>query len=112
MGLTGRRWPLTLLLAVVLAAFGASALGGQAHAAAESHDAALSAYEGNPAALTPTRSPGVTERLAAPAVYATSPPRPVPTAPFVRRRASLDHDSVLPLQRRTPSTGDRAPPSH
>lgn len=112
MGLTGRRWPLALLLAVVLAAFGASALGGQARAVAESHDAAVAAYEGNPAALTPTRSPGVTERLAAPAVYATLPPRPVAPAQFARRRALLDHDSVLPLRRRTPSTGDRAPPSH
>jgi hypothetical protein len=112
MSRTERRWPLALLLAVVLAAFGAAALGGQVRAVAQPHDAAITAYEGNPAALTPARSPGVTEPLAAPAEYATLPSRPVPRARFAHRRALLDHDSVLPRLRRTPSTGDRAPPSH
>lgn len=112
MGLTKRRWALALLLAVVLAAFGASVFGGEAPVSSDRHDAALTAYEGGPAALSPTRSLGVTERPALPTEYAVAPRRPAPPAPFVHRRAPLDHGSVPPRERRTPSTGDRAPPSH
>lgn len=112
MGLTKRRWALALLLAVVLAAFGASALGGEAPASADRHDAALTAYESAPAALSPTRSLGVTERPAPPTEYAMAPPHPAPPVPFAHRRAPLDPDSVRPQKRRAPSTGDRAPPSH
>ena len=112
MGLTSRRWPLALLLAIVLAAFGAATFGGGHTAAAERHGAALTRYEGDSAALAPTRSPGVTERLAAPAQYAVAPQPPAPPAPFAHRRALLDHDSVPPRTMRAPGTGDRAPPSH
>jgi hypothetical protein len=112
MGLTRRQWALALLLAVVLAAFGASVSGGGSPASAEPHDGALTAYESDPAALAPTRALGVTERPAPPTEYAVAPPHPAPPAPFVHRRSPAAHESVPPQKRRAPSTGDRAPPSH